>query len=271
MLMQGKIVSALNASHFLFVGLVAVVALPVALIAQGPSTDSSITTEEKESAFEAVKELVVHTEQNDAGTTNEKPAAEVRQLKSFSEIEVSGRVDVTIHRGTKQHVEIKGEAALISRLETKVIRRERKNRLVIKFADNKPLNSNRVTVNITVPKLDAVTAGETAIVAMHELKQQSLKVLLKDAAKFHATGVSDQLSITLENSSRADVSSLSVNSMIVLAKGHSSLSLGNPSSLMVTANDKSKVIYKSTPAQLLVNSNGASQVKRREITKGVQQ
>ena len=223
---------------------------------------------------------------------------EIRKLGSFSGIEVKTGIKVDFTQGTPQNVTVETDEGKLKYVKTEVV-----NGILKIFIDNqgeKNLNFKKLTVNITAPKINSLSAGSgssfTTLNTLNsgnftadlgsgahadvDLIAENVKIdaasgssgkfkIKADSLNTEATsGSSLKLSgsvaiAELEVSSAASVNAVDLNAGVVKALTSSSgnVKVYATDELTAVVNSGGSVTYKGVPKKLSKSDNSGGQIK----------
>jgi hypothetical protein len=131
-------------------------------------------------------------------------ATQTRELASFSAVELAGSNVVTIRVGEKQSVVVQADDNLLDRVTTEV----QSGNLVIGNTVGSFTTESPMSVEITIPSLDALTLTGSGVVAATGIETPSLTVTLSGSGALRASGTATQLDVTLGGSGDAQLEQL---------------------------------------------------------------
>ncbi len=175
------------------------------------------------------------------------------ELPRFDEILVSGRVNVIVTPSSEQHITVRGNGELVRRLEPRVVRKPKYDRLVLDLSnrvDRANMDAEIIEVRITVPQLSSVIAKRAATVELRGIENECLTVTVSETAKLEITGTSKKLVAIVQDSGKLDASRLAASDVMVTASGKSFSVFRPEKSFHVMSSGDSRLEYSGTPAQL---------------------
>jgi hypothetical protein len=142
-------------------------------------------------------------------------ATQTRELASFSAVELAGSNVVTIRVGEKQSVVVRADDNLLDRVTTEV----QSGNLVIGNTVGSFTTESPMSVEITIPSLDALTLTGSGVVAATGIETPSLTVTLSGSGALRASGTATQLDVTLGGSGDAQLEQLIASDVRAVVSG----------------------------------------------------
>ena len=191
---------------------------------------------------------------------------ERRDVEAFDSIDLEGAAKVEIKIGEPLSVLISGSEKSVGRLQTHVSG----DTLYIK---NKPRdwvlrNSSRLTVQITVPKLDSLKLEGGNDVSVTGLQGGDTTIKAAGAANIKADGELDELTVRLKGAGHADLSKLTVADAKVTVDGVGSVVVNPRESLDATMNGVGAIFYTGSPTKVNTRMNGLGTIARQDSSEG---
>jgi RNA polymerase sigma factor (sigma-70 family) len=195
---------------------------------------------------------VRNTKTIDARSDDQKVKKEW-ELPRFDEILVSGRVKVIVTPSSEQNITVRGSGDLVRRLEPRVVKKPKHDRLVLDLSnqvDRANMDVETIEVRITVPQLSSVIAKGSATVELRGIQNESLILDASETAKLEVTGTSKKLVAIVRDSGQLDASRLAAGDVTVTASGKSFSVFRPEESFRVMSSGDSRLEYIGTPSQL---------------------
>ena len=161
--------------------------------------------------------------------------SETREVGSFDSIDMSGAARLEITIGKPESLAIEGRASSIERVETKV----RHNTL---FIESKPRdwfmsnNRRRITLKITVPKLDSLQVEGGNDVRLTGFAGGETHIRAAGAAHILADGHLNELTVRMSGAGHGDFSRLIADDAKVIVEGVGSVIVHPKDTLDATMN-----------------------------------
>ncbi|MBL8270408.1 GIN domain-containing protein [Steroidobacter sp.] len=189
--------------------------------------------------------------------------SERREVGSFDSIDMDGAAKIEIAIGEPVSVQIHGHEGVVSRLETEV----RGDTLHIKTRKRDWVigNSNsRLTVNITVPRLESLELQGGNDVSVTGLHGGDTQIKAAGAANIVADGNLEKLQVRMTGAGHADLSKLAVMDASVTVDGVGSVLVNARDSLDATMNGVGAIFYSGTPQRVNTRMNGLGTIAQQD-------
>ena len=189
--------------------------------------------------------------------------SESREVGSFDSIDMSGAARLEITVGKPESLVIEGRAASIERVETKV----RHNTL---FIESKPRdwfmtnNRRRITLKITVPKLDSLQVEGGNDVRLTGFDGGESHIRAAGAAHIMADGHLAELTVRMSGAGHGDFSRLIADDAKVIVEGVGSVIVHPKNTLDATMNGVGAILYTGNPREVNTRMNGLGTIARRD-------
>lgn len=122
-------------------------------------------------------------------------AEQTRAVAPFSSIDVKGPVDMVVHAGKAQSIQLKGNDKFLARLQTRVAG----GKLMISFPHDQEWSmKGNPTIVITVPALNAFHVEGAGSVELNNIQGEELDLGFKGAGRLVANGKVGQLRLAAE-------------------------------------------------------------------------
>lgn len=191
------------------------------------------------------------------------PVSEDRDVGSFDSISMEGAAKLEIRIGEPVSVLVSGNQAAVARVATSVSG----GTLRIK---NKPrdwvIRNSRLTVQITLPKLDSLELEGGNDVSLAGLHGGNTTIRAAGAANIEAHGELDELTVRLAGAGHADLSKLAVTDAKVTVDGVGSVTVNPRESLDATMNGVGAIFYTGTPRKVNTRMNGLGTISRQDAS-----
>lgn len=180
---------------------------------------------------------------------------ENRDVKGFTQIDVSGNIQVEIIAQKDFSLEVEADDNLLQFIKTEV----RGN--VLQIESEKRLNTNNpIIVRISAPNIEDLDASGASKINLTNLSNESLQIHTSGASKVTVEGVTANLEIKVSGASKIDAENLKAENASIDASGASKISVSASNNLKVDASGASKILYIGTPNNLEKKISGASKV-----------
>ncbi len=189
--------------------------------------------------------------------------SETRDVGSFDSIDMQGAARLEITVGQPESLVIEGRPSSIERVETDV----RHNTLYIEskprdwFMSN---NRRRITVKITVPKLESLEVEGGNDVRLTGFNGGETKIRAAGAAHIVAEGHVEELVVRMSGAGHGDFSRLISDETKVTVEGVGSVIVHPKDSLDATMNGVGAILYTGNPREVSTRMNGLGTIARRD-------
>ncbi|HEY0684337.1 MAG TPA: DUF2807 domain-containing protein [Steroidobacter sp.] len=190
--------------------------------------------------------------------------SERRDVDGFDSIKLEGATKLEITIGEPFSVQVNGHESAVNRVETKVdgdtleIKGKARDWIVRD-------NSSRLTVQITLPKLESLQVEGGNDVSVVGFKGGDTKIKAAGAANLRADGQLDQLTVRMSGAGHADLSKLLVADAKVTVDGVGSVVVHPVESLDATMNGVGAIFYTGTPRRVNTRMNGLGTIAQRGV------
>jgi len=183
---------------------------------------------------------------------------EKRDIAEFTQVDVSGAIQVEIVAQKDFSVEVEADDNLLPFIRTEV----RGN--VLRIETEKRINSkNPIVVRVSAPNIEDLDVSGASKVSMTNLSNESLQIHSSGASKINVDGTTVNLTINTSGASKIDTENLKAENVSVDSSGASNVSVSVSNELKVDASGASKIVYSGTPANIEKKINGASKVNQK--------
>jgi hypothetical protein len=183
---------------------------------------------------------------------------EVRDIKGFKGVDVSGIFQVEITAQKEFAVEVEADDNLVPLIKTEV----RGGVLHIETSRRISTESG-LKIRISAPDIDSIEASGVSKVNLANLKNNEIRVNTSGASKVNVTGETAKVSIEVSGASSIDAENLKAEAADVNASGASHVSVFAAGELHSDASGASKIVYSGSPKTIEKNSSGASSIRER--------
>ena len=184
-----------------------------------------------------------------------KIVTEKRALSGFTAIEAGGAIDLEISQSDSYSVEVSADDNILPKIITNVdgetLRIERKGEDFF--------TSSTVHVKISLPKLTAVELSGASEGIAKNITSDKLHLEVSGASKFLMSGKVSELHSEVSGASKLEAKDLVADNAEIECSGASKAHMHATSSLKISAEGASKVLYSGTP-RIIEESSGASSI-----------
>jgi hypothetical protein len=199
---------------------------------------------------------------HDGGGDGGPVVSERREVQSFDSISLQGAAKLEIKVGEPVSVLVSGNETSVGRTETSVsggtlhIKNKARDWVI--------RNNSRLTIQITVPKLDSLELEGGNDVSLVGLHGGDTKIKAAGAANIIANGRLDELTVRLAGAGHADLSKLTVADAKVTVDGVGSVVVNPQESLDATMNGVGAIFYTGSPRKVNTRMNGLGTISRQD-------
>jgi hypothetical protein len=184
--------------------------------------------------------------------------SETRTVESFEEIELSGAYDVFVTIGPEQKVELTFDDNLIDLIRTQV--RGHSLRIFSKESYSSDLNCR---VDITVPKLEAVSCSGSGDIDVSDLKGELFEFDLSGSGGLRVDGLVDKLEVSVSGSGDVDARELIAKDVYCSVSGSGNIRVHADSSLDGSVSGSGDISYYGSPEHISTHVSGSGRIHKR--------
>jgi hypothetical protein len=190
-------------------------------------------------------------------------SSETRNVGSFHAVDMSGAARLEITVGKPESVILEGRSSSIERVKTEV----RHNTL---FIESKPRdwfmssNRRRITVRITVPKLESLQVEGGNDVRLTGFAGGESIIRASGAAHIFAEGHLAVLTVRMAGAGHGDFSRLVADQAKVVVEGVGSVIVHPKDTLDATMNGVGAILYTGSPREVNTRMNGLGTIARKD-------
>lgn len=202
-------------------------------------------------------------DRSDWGGDKGPVVSERREVKAFDSIEMEGAARLEITIGEPLSVQLSGHEKAVRRMETEV----RGNTLHIKGRARDWVirdNNSRLTVQITVPRLESLEiegGNDVRLVGLHGGKTT---IRAAGAVNINADGQLDELTVRMMGAGHADLGKLAATDATVTVEGVGNVIVNASNSLEARMNGVGAIFYVGTPKKVNTRMNGLGTIAQRD-------
>jgi Putative auto-transporter adhesin, head GIN domain len=180
---------------------------------------------------------------------------QVRDLPSFSAIDLAGTNGVSVAVGPAQSVAVRADDNLLDHVTTVV----RNGRLTV--GDQGSFTaSTSMAVNITVPSLDGVALTGTGSVAVYGVRADDFAVEMKGTGSIVATGAVRRVNATLAGDGELQLQDLVARDAIATALGTGRIDVHTTRSLAASITGTGTIVYYGHPTKVTESITGTGMI-----------
>ena len=184
------------------------------------------------------------------------PVTEVRDVAPFTSVELAGSNNVMVRVGEEQAVVVKADDNLIDRVTTEV----QSGTLIIGSTPGSFLTKSPMSVEVTVPTLDAVTLAGSGNMAVDGIDAESLRVDLPGSGTLSGSGTATRLDVTVGGSGVVQFARLVANVVQAAVSGSGSIFITATKSLDAAVSGSGVIVYAGNPQDVTRSVTGSGAI-----------
>jgi len=187
--------------------------------------------------------------------------SETRDVGDFDQIAVRGSARLIVNIGEGHSLSVQGPESAVRDLTTEVDG----DTLVIRSSRKEwsfGRNGSRLTVNVTVPKLEDLQLEGSNDVRLNGFNGGSSNIDIEGAANLEAKGQLDELTVHMSGAGRANLRDLVAANAKVTVDGVGSVHVHSTESLEATMNGVGAILYSGTPREVNTSMNGVGTISK---------
>jgi hypothetical protein len=182
--------------------------------------------------------------------------SQTRAVGPFTAVDLAGSNNVTIHVGGRRQVVVRADDNLINRVTTRVLA----GRLVIANTPGSFTTSTPMSVEVTVPSLDALSLSGSGVISATAVKVPTLSVAIPGSGMFVATGTVTRLTVTIAGSGYAQLDRLVAENADATVSGSGSIRLNVTNRLNARVQGTGAIMYSGNPTHVTRSVTGSGAV-----------
>jgi hypothetical protein len=183
---------------------------------------------------------------------------EKRNVADFSNVDVSGAINVEIVSQQGFSVDVEADDNLLNYVKTEV-----KGDTLKVYTKNWLSPKNKITVKISMPEISELEVSGASNVNLSAVKNENLNLNLSGASKVSVEGETQNFSIDTSGASKINAENLKAENVNIDSSGASKIDIFVTNELKVDASGASKITYAGEPKNIEKDTSGASSVKSR--------
>lgn len=183
--------------------------------------------------------------------------SEKRNLSFFKSVELKGSFNSVIHCGKQITATIRCDDNILPHIITRVS----KQKLMI-TADKPICTRNDITVNITVPDIETLTAAGSNNISISNIDNQSMVIRIDGSGNFHAVGKTKQFDAQLSGSNDINAKNLRSENTQISIDGSGNATVHADNELEVNINGVGDIIYHGNPKKITKNISGVGDIRQ---------
>lgn len=182
---------------------------------------------------------------------------QMRNLASFTGVDLAGTNNVAVHVGDTQRVVVRADDNLIGLVTTRV----RDGELVIaemgSFRTKTPMS-----VDVTVPRLDSAALSGSGIVTIDGVDADQFTVAVPGSGVLSVSGTTERLDASLRGSGDVQLQDLAARDVKASVGGSGRLQVQATQSLDLSVSGSGAIFYGGNPAKVTQNVTGTGAIVR---------
>ena len=184
------------------------------------------------------------------------PATQARDVAAFNSVELVGSNNVVIRVGEKHSVVVKADRNLLNPVTTEV----QSGKLVIGNTPGSFTTKSPMTVEVTVPRLNALTLSGSGNIVVDGIEAENLKVALPGAGTLTASGTATRLDVTVSGSGTVQFTRLVANDVRAAVSGSGSIFTTATNSLDASVSGSGAILYVGNPQDVTKSVTGTGAI-----------
>jgi Putative auto-transporter adhesin, head GIN domain len=183
-------------------------------------------------------------------------ATQTRELRRFSGVELAGSNNVVVRVGGEQSVVVHADDNLLRHVTTQV----QAGKLVIGNRSGSFTTKSPMSVDVSVPSLEALILNGSGVVSATGIKSSILTVTLSGSGVLRASGSATRLDITLGGSGDAQLERVAARDVHAVVSGSGRILVSAINSLDASVPGSGEIVYSGNPVRVTTNIEGNGSV-----------
>lgn len=183
-------------------------------------------------------------------------ATQTRDVPAFHSVELAGGNNVVIHVGGKQSVVVKADDNLLNRVTTNV----QSGTLVIGNTPGSLTTKSPMSVEVTVPTLNALTLAGGGNIVVNGIKAESLTVALSGSGNVTGSGTATSLGVTLDGSGNVWFTRVAAKDVHAVLSGSGNIFITATKSLDASVPGSGTISYAGNPQVVTKSVTGSGAI-----------
>ena len=202
-------------------------------------------------------DVVAGSSSSPSGTEGSGVAAtQTRNVGAFDSVELAGGNNVVVHVGETQSVVVKADDNLLDRVTTKV----ESGTLVIGNTPGSLTARSPMSVEVTVPTLNALTLAGGGNIVVNGIETESLTVALSGGGNVTASGTATSLGVTLVGSGNVWFTRVVANNVHAVLTGSGNIYVTATESLDASIPGSGTITYAGNPQHVTKSVTGSGAI-----------
>jgi len=184
------------------------------------------------------------------------PVTQARDVASFTSVELAGSNNVVVRVGASQSVVVKAGDNLIDRVTTEVM----SGTLVIGNTPGSFSTKSPMSVEVTVPRLNALTLTGSGNIVVDDIEAESLKVDLPGSGTLTGTGTATRLDVTVGGSGVVQFTQLVAKDVRAAVSGSGSIFITATKSLDASISGSGVIVCTGNPQDVTRSVTGSGAI-----------
>lgn len=183
-------------------------------------------------------------------------ATQTRDVPSFDSVELAGSNNVAIRVGGTQSVVVRADDNLLGRVTTKV----RSGRLVIANTRGSFSTKTPMSVEVTVPKLEALTLSGSGNIVVDGVAAESFRATLPGSGTLTGSGSATRLDVIVGGSGTVRFADLVAKHARAVVSGSGSIFVTATESLDASVSGSGAILYAGNPQSVTKSVTGSGAI-----------
>jgi hypothetical protein len=183
-------------------------------------------------------------------------ATQARDLAVFNSVELAGSNNVVIRVGEEHSVVVKADDNLLDRVTTEV----QSGKLVIANTRGSFTTETPMSVEVSVPTLNALTLTGSGNIVVNGIETESLKVTLPGSGTLTGSGTATRLDVAVSGSGTVQFMRLVATDVRAVVSGLGSIFVTATESLDASVSGSGAILYTGNPQDVTKSVSGTGAI-----------
>jgi len=183
-------------------------------------------------------------------------AIQARDVPAFHSVELAGGNNVVVHVGERQSVVVKADDNLLHRVTTKV----QSGTLVVGNTPGSITTKSPMSVEVTVPTLNALTLAGSGNIVVTGIKAESLTVALSGSGNVTGSGTATLVGVTLDGSGNVWFTGVAAKSVHAVLSGSGNIFVTATKSVDASVPGSGTISYAGSPQDVTKSVTGSGAI-----------
>lgn len=184
------------------------------------------------------------------------PVMQTREVAAFTSVELAGSNNVVVHVGAPQSVVVRADDNLVDRVTTEV----QSGTLVIASTPGSFSTTIPMSVEVTVPTLDALTLAGSGNIVVEDIDAESLQVSLPGSGTLTGNGTATRVGVTVSGSGVVQFTRLAAEDVEAAVSGSGSIFVTATRSLDASVSGSGAIVYAGNPQDVTRSVTGSGAI-----------